>query len=357
MGWRSDDVVLYEVRDKPMTLYSPGRDSAVTTTAASPLVTPAQLRQFDEFGYVVVEHLLDPEQDFQPVVDDYATALDELIGEWHAAGRLAETFAGLPFGRRLIALISSSGLSWAQHFDISLPQSNVKQDTPIHCTGAVFNLLRHPRLLDAVEQFVGPEIYSNPIQHTRIKPPERLVPREHAGGMLVRVGWHQDQGVALPEQDGVDVLTVWLPITDATAQNGCLCVVPGSHREGLAAHCPGTGPDGGLQIPARLIRREAVPVPVRRGGALFMHRRTMHASLENVSDDIRWSFDLRYQPTGQPTGRPAFPGFVARSRQQPESELRDWREWRKLWLDARGRLAERDDVRFNRWTADAPACA
>jgi hypothetical protein len=66
-----------------------------------------------------------------------------------------------------------------------------------------------------------------------------------------------------------------------------------------------------------------------------------------VSDDIRWSFDLRYQPIGQPTGRPAFPGFVARSRRYPESELRDWREWRQLWLDARARLAEGEDPTFN----------
>ena len=62
-------------------------------------------------------------------------------------------------------------------------------------------------------------------------------------------------------------------------------MVPGSHLDGLAAHCPGTGPDGGLQIPAKLIKREAIPVPIKRGGVLFMQRRTMHAALENVSDE------------------------------------------------------------------------
>lgn len=340
-----------------MTTLPRGHEGAATPVAPATPVTPAQLRQFDELGYVVIEHLLDHEHDLQPVVDDYAATLDALAGQWHAEGRLADAFVGLPFGQRLVRVITASGLSWAQHFDISLPQGNVKHDTPLHHTEAVFNLLRHPRLLDAVEAFVGPEIYSNPIQHTRIKPPERLVPQAQANGLMVRVGWHQDQGVALPEQDGVDVLTVWLPVTDATVENGCLCVVPGSHRDGLTAHCPGAGPDGGLQIPASLIRREAVPVPVQRGGALFMHRRTIHASLENVSDDIRWSFDLRYQLTGQPTGRPAFPGFVARSRSHPESELNDWRAWRKLWLDARTRLAEREDPTFNRWSKDAPVCA
>jgi ectoine hydroxylase-related dioxygenase (phytanoyl-CoA dioxygenase family) len=133
--------------------------------------------------------------------------------------------------------------------------------------------------------------------------------------------------------------------------------VPESHRNGLATHCPGAGPDGGLQIPTRLIDAEAVPVPLRRGGALFMHRRTIHAALENLSDDIRWSFDLRYQPTGLPTGRPVFPDFIARSRSHPETELRDWRTWAGLWEGARARLAEHAPPTFNRWTADAPACA
>ena len=47
-----------------------------------------------------------------------------------------------------------------------------------------------------------------------------------------------------------------------------------------------------------------VPVPMRPGSVLLLHRLTEHSSLSNLSDGIRWSFDLRYQPVGQPTGRP-----------------------------------------------------
>ncbi len=332
-------------------------DQATVRTSAEALITPAMLAQFEDEGYLVVDGLFDVETDLAAVVADYAATLDVLADEWLAAGLLKRSFRGLPFGQRLIKIMAESGVNWAQPFDISLPQTQVFPDTPIHTSEAVFNLLRHPRLLDVVEQFVGPEIYSNPIQHTRIKPPERLVPPQARNGLVVRVGWHQDQGVATPEQDEVPVLTVWPPITDATAQNGCLALVPGSHKRELATHCPGSGPDGGLQIPSKLILGQPVPVPVRRGGALLMHRRTMHAALANQSDDIRWSFDLRYQPCGRPTGRPAFPGFVARSRQQPQSELHDWRAWSQLWLEARARLAEGAPPRFNRWSADAPACA
>ena len=320
-------------------------------------ITPDQRAQFEEEGYLVVENVFDVDRDLKPVVDDYAATLDTLAAQLMAEGKLERGYSEMPFGQRLIKMLAESSVNWAQYFDISLPQSQVQADTPIHTTESVFNLLRHPRLLDIAEQFVGPEIYSNPIQHTRIKPPERLVPQNAKNGLVVRVGWHQDQGVAMAEQDEVPVLTVWLPITDATVENGCLTVVPGSHKDGLTAHCPGIGPDGGLQIPQKLIQRKAIPVPVKRGGALFMQRRTIHAALENCSDDIRWSFDLRYQPTGMPTGRPAFPGFVARSRANPASELTRWQDWAQLWADARARLAQTPVPSFNRWSADAPACA
>ena len=75
------------------------------------------------------------------------------------------------------------------------------------------------------------------------------------------------------------------------------------------------------------------------------------------SDAVRWSFDLRYNPIGQPTGRGAFPGFVARSRQHPESELHDPAVWDQLWSDARDNLANRDMGKFNRWNAENPVCA
>jgi hypothetical protein len=98
-------------------------------------------------------------------------------------------------------------------------------------------------------------------------------------------------------------------------------------------------------------------MPMRRGDALLMHKLTVHASLSNHSDNIRWSFDLRYNPIGQPTGRSAFPGFIARSRTHPETELRDPAEWARSWLEARNTLAAIEMGQFNRWSADSPVCA
>jgi ectoine hydroxylase-related dioxygenase (phytanoyl-CoA dioxygenase family) len=144
-------------------------------------------------------------------------------------------------------------------------------------------------------------------------------------------------------------------LTDATPENGCMQVIPGSHREGLKDHCPVDQ----LRIPDALLELDrAKPLPMTAGSALLMNQRTIHSSLDNVTDNqVRISFDLRYQPVGQPTGRPSFPGFVARSASRPEQVLNDPEKWARLWLDTRERLARRDDPAYNRWSADSPVCA
>jgi ectoine hydroxylase-related dioxygenase (phytanoyl-CoA dioxygenase family) len=211
-------------------------------------------------------------------------------------------------------------------------------------------------LLDLVESAIGPEIFSNPVQHIRMKLPAGTVTSDASDGLNAKIPWHQDNGVVLPEADEATILTVWLPLNDATVENGCLQVIPRSHRGDLAPHCPGPR---GAEIPARLLAEDrAVPLPMRAGSALLMHQRTIHSSLDNVTpDQVRISMDLRYQPIGQPTGRPAFPGFVARSHAHPERVLTDPAAWARLWLDARARLAAQETATFNRWKAGVGVCA
>jgi hypothetical protein len=326
---------------------------------SSASATRVDVDRFNEEGFLAVEDVLDVALDVEPVVNEYMALLDDLAARWHAEGKIPSTFTDLPFAQRLARVLSEAGTGSYAPFDISLPFTGVTEETPIHLGPAVFSLLTSPRLMDAIEQLIGPEILSNPIQHVRIKPPEDLLPAEFRNSLVSQTDWHQDQGVALPEVDETNMLTVWLPITDATVENGCLCVVPRSHQQGLVTHCPGRGEERkGLHIPDEIRGTDYIPVPIRRGGALFLHRRTMHASLRNQSDGVRWSFDLRYQPIGQPTGRPWFPSFVVRSRQDPASAVTDWRVWADLWRKTRTHLTEHPpEGKFNRWSGDEPVCA
>jgi ectoine hydroxylase-related dioxygenase (phytanoyl-CoA dioxygenase family) len=315
---------------------------------------------FAQNGYLVVEDVFDQETEIEPVVAEYMELLERLADQWSADGTIASRYDELEFPQRFARILADTGAPGFQYFDISFPTRGVTPQTPMHAGPAVFNLLTSPRLLDVVERFIGGEILSNPIQHVRIKPPERLLPRGiGAASLLTSSAWHQDQGVALPEVDQTDMLTVWIAVTDATVENGCLCVVPGSHLNGLITHCPGDV-ERPLAIPDRLIGPNVTPLPVRSGAIILMHRQTMHSSLENVSDGVRWSFDLRYQPVGQPTGRPLYPSFVARSAADPGSVLADWRDWSALWDRARERVAE-NQAAFaapaNRWDGSQPVCA
>jgi phytanoyl-CoA hydroxylase len=314
------------------------------------------MERFAAEGYIVLEGLLDPREDLDPVRAEYEELLDRLARRWHAEGNLPATHADLPFAQRFARVLrDATNVDVMQHFDFALPFKGIRPDTPIHVGPEVFRLLTNSRLLDAVEEVVGPEIYSNPIQHVRIKPPERDLPEAlRYNRLLAAAQWHQDQGVHLPDADETHMLTVWIPVTDATEENGCLCVVPGSHRSGLATHCTTNGP----YIPDALLGGDPLPLPMRRGSVLFMDHLTKHASLSNHSDGIRWSFDLRYQPTGQPTGRPMFPGFVARSRIQPSGALTDPGAWADLWHSTRARLAAQgSDAQFFRWTDAENVCA
>ncbi len=329
------------------------------------LLAEAVSDRFEEQGYVVVERVLDPVEDIEPIVAEYAALLDSMAEQWHAEGRLSSSFSELPFGERLTQVLAE-GMPVFPGFDISLPplSADSGEETPIHLGAAVFNrLLRNPRLLDAVECFIGPEIYCNPVQHVRIKPPERLVPEAMRHSLVAAVDWHQDAGVVEADADDTDLLSAWVAITDATTENSCMVMIPGSHRADVALHCltyerQGFAGSAQLTIPQEYRGpNQPTPVPMRAGDVLFFHRMTMHSSLPNVSNGIRWSFDLRYNPLGQHSGRPWFPGFVARSRAHPETELTDPAAWARLWQDAQAELAGGGTPAFNRWKDDDPRCA
>ena len=323
-----------------------------------------QVDQFREQGFLKVDGVLDPAAYLDPVIDEYAGVLDSLAQELFASGEISSTYDELPFGERVTRIYAESGRAHGQYFDFSLPFSDVREDTPFWCGPAVLNAFTAEPLLDVVESLIGPEIYSNPVQHVRIKPPESELPRNQQGNPVIgATQWHQDHGVVTPDADETNMLTVWFSLYDTPIEAGPLKVVPGSHEGGLRAHCANYRGHGGREIPEKLFDVERTrPLPTARGDMICLHRQTVHGSLANVGDKIRWSFDLRYNPIGQHTGREAFPGFVARSRKAPHLELRDADRWRRAWQDTRHQMARinqggQTDVPFGRWADGHPDCA
>lgn len=317
------------------------------------MLSADQKAKFDADGVLVIENVFPPAV-IDAVKAEYQALLACLVDGWIAEGQLSPDVAGMTFDQQLRTTYEA-GLDWFQAMDISLPGGVIERDTPMHFGPAVLRMMTDDSILDIVEGIIGPELTSNPIQHIRIKPPARELRADEVRPHVTFTDWHQDQGVTHEEADDTDMVTVWIAISDATPENGCLQVVPGTHREALKTHCP-----AGIQLTipdVALDKSKARALPVKSGGIVMFHPKTAHSSLVNKTDGFRWSFDIRYNKTGQPTGRSHFPSFIARSRSAPGTELRDAEKWRAMWEDARARLAAQQHIPIHRWDADAPACA
>lgn len=276
-------------------------------------LSEAQVKAFHDDGYLVAEGVV-TDSDLAPVIAEYEAWIDQKAQALLAEGKITDLAEGESFGRRFARLYAQT------------PAIGEGMDIMFMRGPAMFAFLRNPNLLDAVESLVGPEITCNPIQHIRAKPPAAS---SGTGAGFFNVPWHQDAGVTWEEADESDIVTCWLALVDATVENGCMEVMP------RVPHYLEHQAEGGTTIRPDLLPEIAPqPVPVKKGGVVFMHRWTPHRSTPNFSDSVRWSIDLRYQKTGTPTGRPFHPEFVARSNAHPEQELTEYAEWSRRWVEA-----------------------
>ncbi len=290
-------------------------------------LSQAQIERFNEEGFLVVEGALE-DSDLNPVIEEYEAYIDVRARQLQGEGKIKQLYEGEPFDRRLACICREHNEVYGE-LDIMRMRGR-----------ASFEFLRNENLMDLVEGIVGPEITCSPIQHIRPKLPDGLTPGGHDQHV---VPWHQDAGVTWEEADPYFILTVWIPMTEATQENGCLEIIPRVHGKGLLRH----ERQGGTHIAEELMPgEEGVPLPVRKGDLIFIHKEIPHRSTPNRTDQIRWSIDLRYQKTGTPTGRPFHPDFVARSRANPASVLTDYETWRDRWVEA---LAKSKGVSGHRW--------
>ena len=294
-------------------------------------LSPAQQSEFHREGYLVVEDLFTPD-DFLPVRDEITRSIDRLATKQIEAGALTQSYADESFETRLTRITAETDQVY-----------KAIAHGKLHGKG-VFKLITHPALLDLVESLVGPEIIASSVYRLRPKVPgwpDGVVP------------WHQDSGYFEPYCDKELVLTVWIPMVDATPERGCLQVLPRAHTGEVFTHRRVAG-GGYLEIPDDALPSGAiVTVPVPVGGALLLTNKTPHRSTDNVTDVIRWSADVRYQSAALPTNYQAPSGalnpdlpedapaacyppeadFLVRSRAHPKDVVRKWTAFRDLRRD------------------------
>ena len=152
---------------------------------------------------------------------------------------------------------------------------------------AFLNYARIPEILEMVEQVLGghfalwnSSFFAKPAVSGRATP------------------WHQD-GEYWPIRP-VATCTVWIAIDDANTENGCLKLIPGSHKkEQLLAHK--TNPDPNLTLNQELLssdfdESQAVDLILEAGQMSLHDVRIVHGSEENTSSNSRRGMTLRYMP-------------------------------------------------------------
>ena len=272
---------------------------------------PWQVEQYFEKGYVVVPYFFQAEE-LAPVVAGIEECVSELADKLFEGGKINDKHDKAGFYERLTLLNKEfKGAAVLLHKRGYLP-------------AAFQQLWGNDRLLNVVEQLIGPDIAGHPVWNLRTKTPFNE---------QTTVPWHQDNAYMDESCASTLQVTAWIPLIDATVETGCLQMISGGHRKGITAKhtcCVGDTWYVGLdeeEMERTLdvdVERDIVTCEVPMGGVVFFNNCTPHRSLENKSNKVRWSLDLRWQHPDKPNG---FHGLkeslTMRRKSQPNMTI-DW---------------------------------
>lgn len=173
------------------------------------------------------------------------------------------------------------------------------------CFDWSYELCKHPRVLDAVEGVLGPDIL---VWATSIFPKKARDPGY--------ISFHQD--ATYWGLDSSQVTTAWIALTESTPENGCMRVVPGSHKEKVYPHretwAAGNMLSRGQEVEVKVDESKAVDIVLRPGEMSLHHVNIIHGSNANPSDKPRIGFTVRFlTPKVNQTGD-KIPAVLARGR-------------------------------------------
>ncbi len=149
-------------------------------------------------------------------------------------------------------------------------------------------LIRHPRILDAVEDLIGPDILCwNTVWWIK----EPMSP--------TYVSWHQDRLYVGLDTD--DFVTAWLALSPSTDESGCVRILPGSHRQDILPHVDEFAENNllsrGQEIAVPVDETQAVNMTLAPGQISLHNVRLAHASATNQSTDRRIGLSMHFIPT------------------------------------------------------------
>ena len=206
----------------------------------SPLSLPTLREQYDRDGYIHAVDIIDPQ-----------TALSHR--------------------QRLEAVESKAG---PMHYK---PKIHAMLTSP-------YELATLPRALDVVESLIGPDIL---LYNTTF-----IIKEPHTPNL---VSWHQD--LTYWGFDRYDQVSMWLALSAATTESGCMRVIPGTHKTGKRTHVFTEDENNVLysgQTVYDVEKDKAVDAQLQPGQASFHHGWLLHSSMPNRSNDRRIGLNVQY---------------------------------------------------------------
>jgi hypothetical protein len=194
--------------------------------------------------------------------------------------------------------------------------AHIKKSTDTGVSGRteLLDFTRHPELLDVVERIIGPDI---------IMWGSQVFSKPAGDGMAIP--WHQD-GQYWPMKPLSNV-TVWISVDRSTVSNGCLRVIPGTHKDGLLPHEVTSA--GGLvlnqKLAAKIDESKAVDVELEPGEMSLHDVFLIHGSNANRSGERRCGYAIRYMPATSHFDRTLEPTRIA------NNQVIDFSQ-RPIWL-------------------------
>ncbi len=232
-------------------------------------VGEAEIELFHQQGYLAIHHAFD--------LQEVKGAIDGLV---HLLSGAKPEFTGVMYEQKAqgIALESMSAeerQDYVRKFMWFTPHDE-----------RLAAMAHHPRLLDVVTRIMNepPVLFQD---MALLKPPH--IGREKP--------WHQDHAYFDLPLETV-VLGVWIALDEATTENGCMIINPGSHRQGPVVHFKRRD----RQIcDTEVNHQRAVAVPLEPGGCLLFHSLIHHGTPTNNSGLRRRAVQFHYRPQSSPT--------------------------------------------------------
>jgi phytanoyl-CoA hydroxylase len=235
--------------------------------------TSALAVSYKEQGYALIPGVY-ADADLRGLQACIESGVERHAQELVAKSQITDLHAAEPFDRRLASLYRGKDMGVRMWDEVVTP-------------AALMELVRHPRLLDALEALLGSEITFSGDMHLRPKLPE---------SSLTSFPWHQDSQYYGPPTAAMHIVTAWVPLVDVDTRNGCLWVMPGSQRWGLLRS--ERGADQNMRTFEDVEKRGTpVAIEMKRGDVLLFSNLTFHGSKLNLTQTVRWSIDLRFHAT------------------------------------------------------------